>query len=505
MKARLPLYAKILLWFFLNVALLVAISYMVFRAQFRFGSELALSGRAGDRLQSITDLLRGELSRSQEGEWDQVLARFAEAYHVDFYLFREDGSQAAGPAITLPLAVAAQVQIRPPAPEGSDRPRPPFAEQGRRDRQRNDDRDRRGPAPGPGRERINPSALRPRFLERTEDPKQYWIGLRLRGERREGQRPTPPMVALLRSESIQMGGLVVDFKTWGWVGAGALVLSALFWAPFAFSMTRAVAQMTAATARIAEGDFNTKTPAARRDELGELAAAINKMAERLAGFVSGQKRFLGDIAHELCSPLARIQMAVGILEERGGQENAALIQDLREEVQEMSALVNELLSFSKASLGAHKPKLDPVSLQEIVSRAITREDIELPVQNTVPADVKALGNPDLLVRAVANVLRNSARHANGAGPVQISATEENGQIQLRIRDHGPGVPDSELPRLFDPFYRVDTSRARETGGVGLGLAIVKTCVEACDGAVTCQNARPGLEVVFTLRLATTTA
>ncbi len=310
------------------------------------------------------------------------------------------------------------------------------------------------------------------------------------------------MTAVLRSESIQMGGLVVDFKTWAWVAAGALALSALFWVPFALSLTRSVAHMTAATSQIAQGNFDARAPAHRRDELGDLALAINQMAERLAGFVGGQKRFLGDIAHELCSPLARIQMIVGILEERTDSARPELVQDLREEVQQMSHLVNELLSFSKASLGHQDAKLVTVNLAECVGKAVAREaEAGITIENKV-SDTFVAGGSDLLVRAISNVLRNAVRYAGTSGPIVINAIEIGDRTELRIRDHGPGVPESELGKLFDPFYRVDTSRTRETGGVGLGLAIVKTCIEACRGTVSCRNANPGLEVTFTLQLAT---
>jgi len=111
----------------------------------------------------------------------------------------------------------------------------------------------------------------------------------------------------------------------------------------------------------------------------------------------------------------------------------------------------------------------------------------------------AVAEPELLLRAVANVVRNAVRYAAGAGPIQVSAARENEMIVLRIEDSGPGIPESALPQLFDPFYRVDSSRTRDTGGVGLGLSIVKTCVESCGGTVGCENRQPsGLRVILRL-------
>ena len=109
-----------------------------------------------------------------------------------------------------------------------------------------------------------------------------------------------------------------------------------------------------------------------------------------------------------------------------------------------------------------------------------------------------MANEGLLLRAIANVLRNAIRYAGEAGPITVSAERDGSQVAITIADRGPGLPDEELEQVFTPFYRPDTARTRETGGSGLGLAIVRTCVEACGGTVTCRNGRPGLEVVMRL-------
>jgi two-component system sensor histidine kinase CpxA len=224
------------------------------------------------------------------------------------------------------------------------------------------------------------------------------------------------------------------------------------------------------------------------------------MASRLAGFITGQKRFTSDIAHELCSPIARMQMAVGILEERAEPKDKQYVQDLSEEVQHISGLVNELLSFSKASLGATSLRLETVMLRPLAEKATKREARnEAEVRVDIPDELTAIADPELVVRALANLVRNAVRYAGETGPITIQARPLEGEVELIVADCGPGVPEEELPKLFDPFYRVDTSRARETGGVGLGLSIVKTCIESCHGSVTCRNRQPsGFEVVILL-------
>jgi two-component system sensor histidine kinase CpxA len=312
-------------------------------------------------------------------------------------------------------------------------------------------------------------------------------------------RPMPATLVVL-SSTLSAGGLFFDFRPWLAVGFGVMVLSALLWLPLVRSLTRSIGQMTQATRQIAEGRFDGRVNEQRRDELGSLGQSINRLAARLSGFVVGQKRFLGDIAHELCAPIARIQMALGILEQRADDKNKAYVEDLREEVQHMSSLVNELLSFSKASLGAATTKLTAVRLRDVAAEAIRRESTaDVQVQLEIPDDSLALAEPELLVRALANLLRNAIRYAGSAGPITLSARRENNEIWLTVADCGPGVPEAELARIFDPFYRLDVSRDATTGGVGLGLAIVKTCVESCRGTVSCCNRQPsGLEMTIKL-------
>jgi len=111
--------------------------------------------------------------------------------------------------------------------------------------------------------------------------------------------------------------------------------------------------------------------------------------------------------------------------------------------------------------------------------------------------------PELLARALGNLLRNAVRYAGAAGPIRLAATVSHGKVLISVEDSGPGVPEDALERIFDPFYRVEASRSRESGGVGLGLAIVRTCVEACGGSVRALNRKPnGLRVEIALSVGT---
>jgi two-component system sensor histidine kinase CpxA len=122
------------------------------------------------------------------------------------------------------------------------------------------------------------------------------------------------------------------------------------------------------------------------------------------------------------------------------------------------------------------------------------------VQFEIPDSLSVLAQPGLLSRALANLVRNAVRYAGQAGPVTIAAIRQEGKVIVTVADQGPGVPDASLEQIFDPFFRAEPSRSRDTGGVGLGLAIVKTCVEACQGTVSAVNRFPhGLEVRISLK------
>jgi len=488
MRLRFPLYAKILFWFGLNLLLLGGVLYGFFRFQFHTGLDSLLAGQISGRMEMVARVLENELRETPRTAWDGVMARFNESYDgVEFLLYRSNGTQSAGAPTELPP----QVQARFPAFHGQGQlPLTSLETPVKR-------RWLEFPASRP-----SPARPHPKFMVRTDDPVRYWAGVRLNLGKRLMGAPAESAVLLAVSPTLSGGGLFFDARLWATVGLGALGLSVLLWLPFVRGVTRSVSQITRATEQVAEGNFELRVDAARRDELGRLGLAINAMSERLAGFVTGQKRFLGDAAHELCSPLARIELALGILETQAGDALQPRIADVREEAREMARLVDEILAFSQAGLRKRALALEPVALAALVERAAGREAPPGMVQLDVSADLWALAEPGLLTRAVANLIRNAVRHAGSAEPMHVRAKAREGHVILTVEDSGPGVPEETLTRLFDPFYRLDASRSRETGGFGLGLAIVKSCVEACGGSVLARNRRPsGLEVELTLAAA----
>jgi two-component system sensor histidine kinase CpxA len=336
------------------------------------------------------------------------------------------------------------------------------------------------------------------FFVYTRNPGRSWICSRVLFMP-EGSRHHIPAVIIALSNNIWQNNLLFDSTFILQSAAVVLLLSLAFWWPFIHSISKALSNLTVATESIAEGHFDTRLKVNRRDEIGRLSDAVNTMAEKLTNFVTGQKRFLGDISHELFTPIARLQMALELLDEDASENQTALIQDIREEIQEMTSLVNELLAFSKAGLKGTEPEISVVKPRILLQDLITRLNLSDRVALNVSEQIEVTADPLLLSRAFSNVLRNSVRYAGDSGPITISTVEHTNQISILISDCGPGVPEEALKRLAEPFFRPEASRSRSSGGVGLGLAIVKSCIEACNGALHLRN-RPqgGFEVEIRL-------
>jgi two-component system sensor histidine kinase CpxA len=307
---------------------------------------------------------------------------------------------------------------------------------------------------------------------------------------------------ILRSPDLSARGLFFDLRPWVLGGLAVLGISLLLWAPFFLGITRYVFRLSKATESIADGKFAVDLGSPRSDELGSLGASIETMASRLDRLVHGQKRFLGDVAHELCSPLARIQTGLGVLEFGLPPAQKERLESIEEDVGELSRLVSELLAFTKATTAPGAVRLEAIDLLGVIDCAVARECPEQDLEIHVDSSLKVNADRNLLSRAIANVLRNARRHGGDGCKVEIKASSQGEMVELRISDDGPGVDPADLPRLFEPFYRPDAARTREAGGSGLGLAIVRSAVESCGGSVRAEaNVPRGLAVSLRLRAA----
>lgn len=490
-RLHFPLYAKILLCLLLNISLALGVGVWLLRGHFGVGGDWLLNETARERLQAMSQVLAVELSETPFERWDSMVARTGEAHRVRMALFDVTGHQVAGIPMDLPEGAMERLRRLPVVPPHGGRrivirgETDGSAESGLwqpRVMMRHED------APALGGE---PDFPKEAF--RTHDPDGYWFFVRL------PHVQGPPMVAVGMTERLGETGLLFDPKPWLWAAAGVFGFSVLLWFPLVRSVTGSISEMTRATEQIAKGRFDTRVKEKRRDELGRLGGAINRMTARLEGFVAGQRRFMGDVAHELCSPMARMEVGIGVIEQRIPGEERSRLEEVRQELSEMRALVSELLAFSKADLESASAVPEPVLLEPLVRAAVEREVAGLRVDVRVPENVRVVAAPALLHRALANILRNAAQHAGDSSPIEISASAGRERVVLRVSDRGPGVSPEALPQLFDPFFRVDSSRSRETGGVGLGLAIVRKCTESCGGEATARN-REGGGLIVELRL-----
>jgi two-component system sensor histidine kinase CpxA len=282
----------------------------------------------------------------------------------------------------------------------------------------------------------------------------------------------------------------------------------------AWYLTKPIVRLRAATRQLAAGDLTARSGAAgskRGDEVAGLVRDFDAMAERLEMLVKAQSRLLNDISHELRSPLARLNVALGLARQRAGVESADMLDRIELEASRLNELIGRILTLARLEDGEQRTPQTPVPLGELV--ASVAEDAEFEAQernchvhtNIPEGDWGVRGNDSLLHSAVENVVRNAIRYTVEGSSVEIALTSEDrsgtAEAVLRVSDSGPGVPEDALGKLFEPFYRLDDARGRLTGGVGLGLAITERAVRFHGGKVSAFNrAEGGLMVEIRLPL-----
>jgi two-component system OmpR family sensor kinase len=269
-----------------------------------------------------------------------------------------------------------------------------------------------------------------------------------------------------------------------------------------------IRHLRAATRSIAAGDLGVRVSSlmgSRRDELGMLALDFDVMAERLRALLASHRELLRDVSHELRSPLARLQIALGLAR----RPNADLEQEfdrIELETARLDELIGEILSLSRLDDPARTLVAEPVNLEELLETLVENARIEADLRsiqlqlNALPG-LSVEGDRELLFRAVENVLRNAVRFSPSGTLVEVTAERAADQAVIRIRDHGPGVPQEALARIFEPFFCVAQARDRESGGYGIGLAITARVAALHGGSVRAENAAPsGLALEITLPL-----
>lgn len=277
------------------------------------------------------------------------------------------------------------------------------------------------------------------------------------------------------------------------VGASALLLAA--------SLTRPLRRLSAAATAFGRGELSARAGLARKDELGDVSRAFDEMAERLVELLRAEKELLANVSHELRTPLARIRVALDLAAEGDVAVARESLADIASDLEELERLVQDVLTAARLDLSSSSPRAipplrrEPLDVSELLAQAASRFRAAHPERRLVldvSGELPALsGDPVLLRRVLDNLLENAHKYTEESEPaVELGARAEAARVVVEVRDRGIGIAEVDLSGVFRPFYRVDRSRTRATGGHGLGLALAQKIVVAHGGEISLA-ARPG--------------
>ncbi len=291
----------------------------------------------------------------------------------------------------------------------------------------------------------------------------------------------------------------------------AALVSGLVCLLLARYLTSPMERLRQASQAYAAGDFSKRVGPSlggRRDEIVDLAHALDNMAARLDTLLKSQRGLLRDVSHELRSPLARVQAALGLARQRSsGAENE--LDRIERETERLNELIGAILTFSRLDTGVHPIAPETIDLELMLEEMAENARLEgaargIRIDYAHAGAATCLGDPMLIHSVLENVLRNAILHSPDGGLIRLTLTDEAdaaGRIGhvVRILDQGPGVPADMLESIFDPFVRVDDARGRNAGGVGLGLAIARRAIRAQHGTIQAENPPQG-GLLVTIRL-----
>ncbi|MGA2741868.1 MAG: ATP-binding protein [Bryobacteraceae bacterium] len=289
------------------------------------------------------------------------------------------------------------------------------------------------------------------------------------------------------------------FTRWSFLpyyGLILLVVALLCWM-LAVNIASPLRTLAHTVERFGRGDLSARVASRRRDEIGDVARAFDRMAERIETLLTAERRLLQDISHELRSPLARLSFAAELTKTAEDRDAAAA--RMAKEIERLTNLVGALVEVTRVEGDPSSRRMEPLDLDWLVQELLEASRMEADARGCsfhVETDgaLPVRGDPELLRRALENVLRNAVRYAPEGSAIDVRLEAVAGKAAISVRDYGPGVPQEMLPRIFQPFFRVDGSRDSQTGGVGLGLAIAHRAIVAHHGRITAEDAVPGLLV-----------
>ncbi len=289
-----------------------------------------------------------------------------------------------------------------------------------------------------------------------------------------------------------------------WLTLGVLLLLVLAAYAVVRRLLRPLDDIGAGAQRFGRGDFDQPIPIRRNDELGDLAQRINTMARDIGDMLDAKRALLLALSHELRSPLTRARLNAELLPAtpEGAAERAALLRDLGE----MRDLISDLLESERLASPHAALLREQIDLATLVHDVVAELPHEDEVELDLPPDVPIMSLDRTRMRLLLrNLLENALRHGGKSAGAQqspkLSLRRVDGAVEIEVRDFGPGVEESQIEHLAEPFFRTDSARQRATGGVGLGMYLCKLVALAHGGSFELRNAAPGLSVQVRLSLA----
>jgi two-component system, OmpR family, sensor histidine kinase CpxA len=289
----------------------------------------------------------------------------------------------------------------------------------------------------------------------------------------------------------------------------ALLVSGLICSLLTSYLTAPILHLREMSQKLAAGDLSVRAGlglAERRDEIGDLVRDFNAMASRIEELISRQRQLTSDVSHELRSPLARLNVALDLGRQRKGNDPA--FEQMEEDIRILDEMIGRLLTIAKLDISAPQVPMMDLDLADVLSQIARHAQFESKEPNgavrfTSAGECIVRGNAELLHSAIENVMRNAIRYTENGTLVEVRMERENSpngaKVRLVVRDYGPGVPESELTNIFQPFYRIADARDRQSGGTGLGLAIADRVVRIHGGTIRAENALPrGLRIEIVL-------
>ena len=289
----------------------------------------------------------------------------------------------------------------------------------------------------------------------------------------------------------------------------AIIISGLICYLLSIYLTQPLRSLGLAAKSIATGKLNTRVGPIKghyRDEIAELSNEFDRMAEQLEALINSKERLLQDISHELRSPLARQQIAIELGRKKAGKIAEAEFSRMEVECLRLNTLIGEILQYARLDKSVDELDKSHVDILSLLHKII--DDANFEFANSKPGIIidtssvhQLYVDERLIYRAIENIVRNALRYTppNENVTIALSMNNQKTHLSIDILDRGPGVPDDQLEKIFNPFYRVDTSREKKTGGYGLGLAIAEKAIRHHQGTIIATNRENGgLQVRITL-------